>query len=98
MANRSHCRQPGNDTVGRVDLLVIGCAELVMRRVEGLISARVGEPVNLWDGPDGVGGLVSDFCDSTGLTGFKLTPRDVVARAVGGSAGARRFARKKAVR
>ena len=99
MVNRPKCGgvQPGGDPRGRVDMLLLGCAELVTRRVEGLLSSRVGQPVNLWDGSDGISGLVHDFCDSTGLTGFRLTPRSVV-QSIGAAAGARRFSSRKALR
>ncbi len=83
------------DPRGRVDLLLIGCAELVTRKVESLIGERVGRPISLWDGADGVEGLVSAFCEGAGLTGYTLTPQTVM-RAAG--VGARRFAARKAVR
>ena len=97
MPFRPQCSQPSTDPRGRVDLLLLGCAELVTRKVETLIGARFGAPVNLWDGAEGLGGLVQDFCDGSGLTGFVLTPRYIVTQAAG-AMGARRFAARKAVR
>lgn len=80
------------DPAWRLDILLLRGGERLTRILEKRL-AQAGVDVNLWDGADGVGAVVGEFCDAKGLTGWKATPAALAQRV--GLLGRRRRAARR---
>lgn len=72
---------PQRDPAG-LDELLLAAGKGVTRFLEGLVSSKLGRPVNIWDGPDGLGAVLKEHIDAAGVPNKRLpellTPRLVV--------------------
>lgn len=72
---------PARDPAG-LDELLLAAGKGVTRFLEGLASSKLGRPVNLWDGADGLGAILKEHIDAAGVPNQRLpellTPRAVV--------------------
>ena len=71
---------PVDDPAG-LDKLLLAAGEGVARFLEGLCQEKLGRPVNLWDGPDGLGAVLDEHLKAAGVPNKRLpellTPRTV---------------------
>jgi len=72
---------PVEDPAG-LDKLLLAAGKGVTRYLEGLCLQKLGRPVNLWDGPDGLGAVLGEHLKAAGVPNKRLpdllTPRLVV--------------------
>ena len=75
---------PVQDPAG-LDQLLMAAGKGVTRFLEGVASAKLGRPVQLWDGPDGLGAILQEHIEAAGVPNQRLpellTPRAVLQRA-----------------
>ena len=69
------------DPYGRLDVLLSRLAEAGVRWGERKIRRHLGLSVNLWDGPDGVGQVITDAIAEYNIPAEPLTPRMLARRA-----------------
>lgn len=72
---------PVEDPAG-LDKLLLAAAQGVTRWLEAGAALQLGRPVNLWDGPDGLGAVLKEHLEAAGVPNKRLpeliTPRAVV--------------------
>ena len=73
---------PISDPAGRLDILLLRLAEAGTRWAETKLQSVVRIPVNLWDGPGGVGVVLEAKIDELGIPREKLNPA-TIAKGVG---------------
>ena len=73
---------PGQDPAG-LDQLLLAAAKGVTRFAERVAGEKLGRPVNIWDGADGLGAVLGEHLTAAGIPNKRLpellTPRLVVA-------------------
>lgn len=84
------------DDPAGLDKLLLAAGRGVTRFLEAAVERRIGRPVNLWDGPDGLGAVLQEELQAAGVPNKRLpellTPRAVVQELV--PRKKRRIARK----
>jgi hypothetical protein len=72
---------PPVDPAG-LDQLLLAAARGVTRFVEVKVAQNFGRPVNLWDGPDGLGAVLDESLRNAGIPNKRLpelvTPRSIL--------------------
>lgn len=65
-----------------LDKLLLAAGKGVARFLEAAIESKLGRPVPLWDGPDGLGAVLDEHLKAAGVPNKRLpellTPRAVV--------------------
>lgn len=72
---------PVEDPAG-LDKMLMAAGKGVARFLEGAVQKRFGMPLNLWDGPDGLGAILDEHLKAAGVPNKRLpellTPRSVL--------------------
>jgi len=72
------------DSAG-LDKLLLAAGKGCARYVEQLLEVKLGRPLNIWDGPDGLGAVLEESLKSAGVPNKRLpelfTPRAVLSQA-----------------
>lgn len=72
---------PVEDSAG-LDKMLMAAGKGVARFLEGAARQRFGVPLNLWDGPDGLGAVLDEHLKTAGVPNKRLpelvTPRSIV--------------------
>lgn len=72
---------PVKDAAG-LDQVLMAAGKGVARFLESAAQKRFGVPLNLWDGPDGLGAVLQEHLDAAGVPNRRaldlLTPRSVL--------------------
>ena len=76
---------PVRDPAG-LDELLLAAGKGVTRFLEGLAASKLGRPVNLWDGADGLGAILKEHMDAAGVPNARL-PELLTPRAVANQLG-----------
>jgi hypothetical protein len=66
-----------------LDQLLLAAGEGIARWSERVLSAKIGRPVNFWDGQDGLGAILKEHIEAAGVPNKRLpdliTPRAVAS-------------------
>lgn len=73
------------DDPAGLDKLLLAAGKGVARYLEGLAQQKLGRPVSLWDGKDGLGAVLEEHLKSAGVPNKRLpeliSPRLVLEKA-----------------
>ena len=65
-----------------LDQIILAACQGGARYLEGIASAKLGRPVNIWDGVDGLGAVLQEHIAAAGVPNKRLpellTPRAIV--------------------
>ena len=74
-----------NDPAG-LDKLLLAAGKGVARYLENMAQVKLGQPLNLWDGKDGLGAVLEEHLQAAGVPNKRLsellTPRLVLQNVV----------------
>ncbi len=75
--------EPITEDPAGLDKLLLAAGKGMARWLEGLAAQKIGRPVQLWDGPDGLGAVLEEHLKAAGVPNKRLpellTPRAVVS-------------------
>lgn len=70
-----------------LDNVILAAGQGVTRWLESLIASKLGRPVNLWDGPNGLGAVLREHIEAAGVPNKRfpelVTPRSVLSPIIG---------------
>ncbi len=73
--------QAAKDPAG-LDQIILSACQGCARYLEGAVSAKLGRPVSIWDGVDGLGAVLQEHIAAAGVPNKRffdvLTPRAIV--------------------
>lgn len=69
------------DDPAGLDKLLLSAGKGIARYVEFAIGAKIGRPVSIWDGPDGLGAMLQEHIEAAGIPNKRL-PELVTPRAL----------------
>jgi hypothetical protein len=74
-----------NDPAG-LDKLLLAAGKGIARYLENMAQVKLGQPLNLWDGKDGLGAVLEEHLQAAGVPNKRLsellTPRLVLQNVV----------------
>ena len=82
----AHAKLVVQDDPAGLDKLLLAAGKGVARYLENLAQVKLGQPLNLWDGKDGLGAVLEEHLQAAGVPNKRLsellTPRRVLQNVV----------------